>query len=208
MLTDTDETKKLKKQIKTLKRQVEGLRNIQDRLRVSIRNYNSRLTQLEIVFDRHSIEPIALTKPGKLIIKEEDQVDKSTSINNGGTTGYYDTPYPPTLKNKRPTLNDLIEHKKMEFWQGESFKALYAITERSKRTDGSEERELHKIIYYCNRKLRSKDAECTVISKLEASMLKKVDIFISRIDKNLVEDSAEELVHLYDALTEPVGVTM
>jgi hypothetical protein len=70
--------------------------------------------------------------------------------NNGGATSYYDVP-----KNSK-TLNDLIEHKNMAFWRGEAFKALYALEERATRSNdasSSEERELNKVIYYCNRRL-------------------------------------------------------
>jgi len=69
------------------------------------------------------------------------------SINNGGKTSYYDLPINPT------TLDDLIEFKKMPFWQGNIFKATYALTERALRGGGSEIRELNKIIYYAERRL-------------------------------------------------------
>jgi len=72
----------------------------------------------------------------------------NASKNNGGTTDYYIIPKDAV------TLNDLIEHKHMEFWQGDAFKTLYALQERATRdTNASEARELNKIIYYCNRRL-------------------------------------------------------
>ena len=76
---------------------------------------------------------------------------KHVANNNGGKTSYYDIPAEPT------TLNDLIEYKKMPFWQGEMFKALYALEARATRaSDGtsSEVRELNKIIYYAHRRLK------------------------------------------------------
>jgi hypothetical protein len=102
----------------------------------------------------------------------------SGSANNGGKTGYYDLPRPDSRKVRAiledfgkgmlgiseaatavyeafpQTLNDLIEFKGMLFWRGDAFKALYAIEERAaKGGASSEERELNKVIYYCNRRL-------------------------------------------------------
>lgn len=68
--------------------------------------------------------------------------------NNGGKTGYYDVP--PGAE----TLNDLIEHKNMPFWRGEILKAAYGLEGRTEKNGGSEVRELNKIIYYANRRLR------------------------------------------------------
>ena len=84
---------------------------------------------------------------------------QDTAQNNGGSTSYYDIP------EGAKTLNDLIEHKDMRFWQGECMKAIYALTDRAARaTDGSssEERELNKIIYYANRGLAQlgREKEC------------------------------------------------
>ena len=86
-------------------------------------------------------------------------IDKDTAQNNGGRTNYYDIP------EGAKTLNDLIEHKDMRFWQGECMKAIYALTDRAARArDGSssEERELNKIIYYANRRLAQlgREKEC------------------------------------------------
>jgi len=64
--------------------------------------------------------------------------------NNGGNTDYYAVP------KDAETLNDLIEHKKMNFAQGNMFKAVYCLTDgRHKGT--TTERELNKIIYYAER---------------------------------------------------------
>ena len=76
-------------------------------------------------------------------------MDKLT-VDNGGTTSYYDVPEGAV------TLNDLIEHKHMPFWQGEIFKATYALADRAIRTNNfasSEQRELNKIIYFAERRL-------------------------------------------------------
>lgn len=67
---------------------------------------------------------------------------------NGKKTSCYDIPKDAI------TLDDLIEHKNMKFWQGNIIKAIYALQERSTRNESSnEERELNKIIYYANRRL-------------------------------------------------------
>lgn len=84
--------------------------------------------------------------------KLEEPKEQDQTINNGGPTHYYDLP----TASERPTLDDLIEFKKMQRWQAEVFKASYAIKDRAKRaTDGSssEVRELHKMVYYINRRL-------------------------------------------------------
>ena len=83
-------------------------------------------------------------------VMDKDTALKDTAQNNGGRTNYYDIP------EGAKTLNDLIEHKDMRFWQGECLKAIYALTDRAARaTDGSssEERELNKVVYYANRRL-------------------------------------------------------
>jgi len=88
-------------------------------------------------------------KPTTMECTEKRQ---ATSTNKGGKTDYYALP----PESEEPTLNDLIEYKDMPFWRGEAFKALYALEERANRAkDGSasEERELNKVIYYCNRRL-------------------------------------------------------
>jgi hypothetical protein len=68
------------------------------------------------------------------------------------------------------TLNDLIEHKQMPFWRGETFKALYALQERAKRTKNSFSstiRELNKVIYYANRGLNLENKNAANTRKTE-----------------------------------------
>lgn len=113
---------------------------------------------------------------------------KDLTVNNGGKTGYYDIPGPTVEELAKEikshlvmsdciaariaecvrerilpsTLNDLIEFKRMPFWRGEAFKALYALEERAQRSadaSASEERELNKVIYYCNRRLAQIEKE-------------------------------------------------
>jgi hypothetical protein len=65
--------------------------------------------------------------------------------NNGGKTDYYDIP------EGAKTLNDLIEFKKMDFAQGNIFKATWRLGDPAHHS--SIERDLNKIIYYAKRKL-------------------------------------------------------
>jgi hypothetical protein len=96
--------------------------------------------------------------------------------NNGGKTNYYDLPGPSVeliedvirLNDHLPcellakeihalfpnTINDLIEHKDMRFWRGEIFKASYGLDGRIEKNGGSELRELNKMVYYVNRRLK------------------------------------------------------
>ncbi len=119
--------------------------------------------------------------PVPTIIKEGEEMNESR--NNGGSTGYYDLLKPKEVDiflileavslHKLPiteaieeiytlfpkTLNDLIEHKNMQPWQHEVFKACYALDERAaKATDGSSSRlrEINKMEYYIG---RGKDLE-------------------------------------------------
>ena len=63
---------------------------------------------------------------------------------DGGPSEYYDFPEGAT------TLNDLIEHKKMSFAQGNIFKAAYRMGTK----EGIDlEYDLKKIIYYAERML-------------------------------------------------------
>lgn len=63
---------------------------------------------------------------------------------DGGPSDYYDFP------EGMVTLNDLIEHKKMSFAQGNIFKAAYRMGNK----EGIDlEYDLRKIIYYANRML-------------------------------------------------------
>jgi hypothetical protein len=100
-------------------------------------------------------------KPGGMLFMRDTPttIAPDTAQNNGGKTSYYDVP------EGAKTLNDLIEAKDMRFWQGEIFKAVYALSERSTRaTDGSasEIRELNKIRYYVDRRLAqlSREKKC------------------------------------------------
>ena len=104
----------------------------------------------------------------------------SSSENNGGKTDYYALPIftvielegllelvatgdisprsmAETLVESFPsTLNDLIEHKEMQPWQHEVFKATYALRERALKNPkkgSSKIREINKIIYYAKRGL-------------------------------------------------------
>lgn len=66
------------------------------------------------------------------------------SENNGGNTDYYAVP------EGAETLNDLIEHKGMNFAIGNMFKAVYCLTD-GRHGGTNTERELNKIIYYAKR---------------------------------------------------------
>lgn len=67
-----------------------------------------------------------------------------SSENNGGSTDYY------RLKKWWRMAQDIIEARKMNFAQGNIFKA--AFTFNTGRHDGTNyERELNKIIYFCKR---------------------------------------------------------
>ena len=67
------------------------------------------------------------------------------SENNGGETDYYNI-------SKFDTVQDLIEDRDYNFAQGNIFKA--SSTFNVGRHDGTDyERELNKIIWFCNREL-------------------------------------------------------
>jgi hypothetical protein len=68
-----------------------------------------------------------------------------SGINNGGSTDYYKIP--EGMKD----LQDLIEHKKMNFSQGNIFKAIFRAGEEH---HSSYERDLHKIIFFAERELK------------------------------------------------------
>ena len=71
--------------------------------------------------------------------------------NDGGDTNYYDLPQGAEI------LQDLIEHKEMNFAQGEIFKAAYTLSDDSARTHSTKARDLRKIIWYANRELQRCD---------------------------------------------------
>ena len=64
------------------------------------------------------------------------------SKNNGGST-----PKQYGIPKGTKDLQDLIEHKKMNFAQGNIFKAIY-------RDKGNYEYDLNKIIWFANRELK------------------------------------------------------
>jgi hypothetical protein len=66
------------------------------------------------------------------------------SQNNGGSTDYYALPSDAT------DLQDLIEHRDMNFAQGNIFKAIYRANQEH---HSSYERDLNKIIWYACREL-------------------------------------------------------
>lgn len=63
--------------------------------------------------------------------------------NNGGRTDYYNIPH------GADTLQDLIEHKEMDFALGNIFKAVYRLGECS---HSDQLRDINKIIYFAERK--------------------------------------------------------
>ena len=65
--------------------------------------------------------------------------------NNGGSTDYYQLP------KEAKEMQDLIEHREMNFAQGNMFKALYRANQNS---HSSYERDLHKIVWYAKRELK------------------------------------------------------
>jgi len=69
---------------------------------------------------------------------------KKMSKNNGGQTDYYDLPKEST------SIQDLIEHREMNFSIGNIFKACYRF---GKQSHSNEIRDLNKIIYFANREL-------------------------------------------------------
>lgn len=68
------------------------------------------------------------------------------SKNNGGDTDYYNIP------KKAKTVQDLIELFDFNFAQGNIFKAAYTLN-RGRHSGTSYERELNKIIWFCQREL-------------------------------------------------------
>ncbi len=78
---------------------------------------------------------------GQLTIVEDDP-----TANNGGSTNYYQLPAGAV------EMQDLIEHRNMNFAQGNMFKALYRAN-ASTNNHSSYERDLNKIIWYAQREL-------------------------------------------------------
>ena len=72
--------------------------------------------------------------------------DKSSAINNGGKTDYYD------LKPEWEDGQDIIEDREMNYAQGNMFKV--ALTFNVGRHSGTDyERDLNKIMYFAQREL-------------------------------------------------------
>lgn len=121
--------------------------------------------------------------PRKLCENSTEKLSENLMKNNGGDTDYYRLPgikaKPVLMDFLRndinldssdivdlfdilnnhcipKTLNDLIEYKNMPFWRGEIMKAIYGLEgrmQKNKDSSQAEIRELHKIIYYANRRL-------------------------------------------------------
>lgn len=70
----------------------------------------------------------------------------NNSENNGGATNYY------KLKPNWKMAQDIIEDRKMNFSQGNIFKAAFAFN-IGRHKASSYERELNKIIYFAQREL-------------------------------------------------------
>jgi len=76
-----------------------------------------------------------------------DKEHEDSSLNNGGKTDYYQLP------NNIKDADDFIEHRGMNFNQGNMVKAIWCLN--TKRHAGTTyERDLNKIIHYANRELR------------------------------------------------------
>lgn len=73
------------------------------------------------------------------------KIEVENAVNNGGITDYYATP------KQNETLQDLIEHKAMNFSQGNIFKAVYRMNDYS---HSAAERDLNKIIWFAERELK------------------------------------------------------
>lgn len=86
--------------------------------------------------------PIALEE-GELVVKSSSpEIDSSK--NNGGDTDYYE------IKKKWVTAQDVIEARKMNFAQGNIFKASFTFN-CGRHEASTYERELNKIIWFANR---------------------------------------------------------
>ena len=66
-------------------------------------------------------------------------------MSNGWTTGYYELPDDAT------EMQDLIEHREMNFAMGNIFKACYRYGHKK---NTSQEYDLNKIIWYAERELK------------------------------------------------------
>lgn len=78
--------------------------------------------------------------------RTERDMARDTAKNNGGSTDYYKID--PSWRD----LQDIIEDRGMNFAQGNILKSAFCFN--SKRHEGtSYERELNKIVWFCNREL-------------------------------------------------------
>jgi len=77
-----------------------------------------------------------------------------SSTNNGGSTDYYQ--FEPSWKE----CGDIIEARKMNYNQGNIFKAAFAFN-IGRHSGTTYERELNKIIYFAQRELNSLDNKGT-----------------------------------------------
>lgn len=69
----------------------------------------------------------------------------NTTINDGGSSHYYQIP------EGARELQDLIEHRKMNFSQGNIFKAVYRMGEKEGVSD---EYNIRKILFFAERELK------------------------------------------------------
>lgn len=76
---------------------------------------------------------------------EKEIKNKNDSYNNGGTTDYYRIPVGSQM------IQDLIEHKNMNFSQGNIFKAAWRLGDKN---EVSKIYDLNKIIYFAQRMLK------------------------------------------------------
>lgn len=106
-----------------------------------------------VIFDIFN-EPKYLTEDEILqnfIIVEENK-NPNRSINNGGSTSYY------KFNEDWKECQDIIEHRDMNFSQGNIFKSAFCFNiGRHNATDY--ERELNKIVYFANRELKRIEKE-------------------------------------------------
>lgn len=72
---------------------------------------------------------------------------RNAANNHGGSTDYYKLPRDTT------DLQDLIEHRQMNFAQGNIFKAAWCLSDRTARQHSDKIRDLNKIIWFAQREI-------------------------------------------------------
>lgn len=82
-----------------------------------------------------------------------EEIQAKTSDNNGGTTDYYRIP-----KNVE-MLQDIIELRNLNFAQGNILKAAWCFNV-GRHNSTNYERELNKIIWFCQRELKRLEEDC------------------------------------------------